>query len=228
MTDKRRKVLVGTPCYDGRTQVEYNHSLRGTERKAKELGIDITPVYMSYDSLVQRARNDLAKLCLEGGFDDLFFIDSDMEWEPDWALEILEHDVDCVGAAYRKKTDNQEIYTVHTKFPIPVDMKTGLWIVDGLGTGFLRFSRKAVQALWDASEEYRNEGHVCRWIFDVCPVRGELKGEDMIACEKLRELGFNIHCDPSFTPIHIGVKKYFGNFATYVELLKKKAAEAAA
>ena len=221
-----RKVLVGTPCYDGRVDVNYTNSLRFTERLAVTKRIDITPVYMSYDSLVQRARNDLVRLALEGGFDDLFFIDSDMQWDPEWALSILEHPVDCVGAAYRKKTDDKELYTVKTKFPIPVDLKTGLWIVDGLGTGFLRFSRKALQALWDASEEYSNEGRKCRWIFDVCPVNGELLGEDMIACEKLGQLGFTIYLDPSFTPIHIGIKKYFGNFATYVDLLKKNMAAA--
>ena len=220
----RRKVVIGTPAYDGRTDVCFNHSLRQTERMAAEAGIDLTPIYMSYDSLVQRARNDLVKITLEGGFDDLFFIDSDMEWSPEWAMAIIEHDVDCVGAAYRKKTDDVELYTVRTKFPIPVDLKTGLWMVDGLGTGFLKISRKALQALWDASEEYENEGKTCRWIFDVCPVDGKLLGEDMIACEKLRQLGFNIYLDPSFTPIHIGIKKYYGDFASYCNLLKTKKA----
>ena len=224
MSEKRRSVLVGTPSYDGRIDVCYAHSLRMTERQASMRGIDITPVYLSYDALVQRARNDLVQIALEGGFDDLFFIDSDMEWDADWALAILGHDVDVVGATYRKKTDAQELYTAAATLPIPAEIKTGLWLVDGLGTGFLKLSRKALQALWDSSEEYRNEGKSCRWIFDVCPVNGELVGEDMIVCRKLRELGFNIHLDPTFTPIHIGLKKYFGNFASYVDLLKKNAA----
>ena len=137
-------------------------------------------------------------------------------------MRLFKHDVDVIGAAYRKKTDDQELYTVHTTMPIPVDIKTGLWMVDGLGTGFLRLSRKAMLALWDASEEYTNEGKLSRWIFDVCPVNGVLKGEDMIACAKLRELGFKIYLDPTFTPIHIGIKKYFGNFATYVDLVQQK------
>lgn len=226
MAMKIRKILVGTPCYDGRIDVWYANSLRFTERLAATKGIDITPIYMSYDSLVQRARNDLVRIALEGGFDDLFFIDSDMRWEPEWAMAIIEHDVDVAGAAYRKKTDDEELYTVKASIPIPVDIKTGLWIVQGLGTGFLRLSRRALQALWDASEEYRNEGQVCRWIFDVCPVNGELMGEDMQACTKLRELGFSIHLDPKFTPVHVGIKQYYGDFATYVDLLAKKMAAA--
>lgn len=223
MSDKRR-ILIGTPAYDGRIDVLYAHALWQTIRLGEKKGMEIIPVFMSYDSLVQRARNDLVRLAIKDNFDDLFFIDSDMQWEPDWALAILEHDVDCVGAAYRKKTDDQELYTIKTKFPIPIDLKTGLWIVEGLGTGFLRFSRKALQLLWDSSEEYENEGQKCRWIFDVCPVDGKLLGEDMIACEKLRQLGMNVYLDPTFTPIHIGIKRYYGDFASYVELLKKKTA----
>jgi len=219
-----RKILIGTPCYDGKIEVWYAHSLRTTERLGAEKGIEFTPVYMSYDSLVQRARNDLVQLAITGGFDELFFIDADMRWEAEWAIELLGHDVDVVGAAYRKKTDDQELYTIKTKYPVPIDIKTGLWIVEGLGTGFLRLSKKALLALWGASEEYTNEGKSCRWVFDVFPVDGELMGEDMIACEKLRQLGFNIYMDPSFTPIHIGVKQYYGNVASYVEELKKKLA----
>lgn len=222
--EKRRKVLVGTPCFDGTIDVRYAHAIWQSMRLAEKSGIDITPVFMSFDSLVQRARNDLVRLALEDEFDDLFFIDSDMQWEPEWALAILEHDVDVVGATYRKKTDDEEIYTVHAKFPIPADSRTGLWIVQGLGTGFLRFSRKALQALWDASEEYQNEGKSCRWIFDVCPVDGRLLGEDIIACKKLGELGFTVYLDPTFTPIHIGRKRYYGDFASYCSILRKKAA----
>ncbi len=219
-----RKILIGTPTYDGKVQVEFANALRLTERLCASHDIELTPVYLSYDALVQRARNDLVQIALEGGFDDLMFIDADIEWQAEGALAIMQHPVDCVGATYRKKTDSQELYTVKSGLPVPVDIKTGLWIVEGLGTGFLRISRKALQALWDASEAYTNEGKTCRWIFDVCPVNGSLVGEDMMMCQKLRELGFSIYLDPSFTPLHIGMKKYFGDFASYIELLKKNVA----
>ena len=201
--------------------VWYADSLRRTEALLSQHGIDTLPIYLSYDALVQRARNDLVRIALDQGFDDLLFIDSDIEWEPEWAMALLAHDVDAVGAAYRKKTDEKEIYTVRAKLPIPVDLKTGLWIVDGIGTGFMRLSRRALQLLWDASEEYENEGRMCRWIFDVCVVDHQLVSEDNIVCEKLRQLGVKVHLDPSFTPTHIGIKKYRGNFKEYVAALKR-------
>ena len=216
--------MFGTPCHDGRLDVWFVNAMRHTERLLRENHIEATLIYMSFDALVQRARNDLVRLALQDGYDYLFFIDSDIEWNPQSALALLKHGVDCVGAAYRKKTDEQELYTVHSeKLPIPIDIQTKLWLVNGLGTGFVCLSRKALQALWDASEEYENEGCTCRWIFDVCVVDRKLVSEDNIMCEKLRQLGFNIYLDPSFVPNHIGLKKYGGDFQDYVARLLKTA-----
>jgi len=215
-----RKVLIGTPSYDGRLEAFYVNALRLTEAYCKPHGIELTPVFLCYDSLVQRARNDIVRLAVEGGFDDLFFIDSDIEWEPELVLSLLNRPVDCVGTAYRKKTDAQELYTVRSK--VPVLMEDGLCVVEGVGTGFVRLSRKAFTALWDSSEEYENEGRKCRWIFDVCVLDGKLVSEDNIMCEKLRRLGMKVYVDPTFTPSHIGMKKYQGDFASYVARLNQK------
>jgi hypothetical protein len=215
-----RKVMIGTPSYDGRLEAFYVNALRRTEAYCKQHGIEFTPVFLCYDSLVQRARNDIVRLAVEGGFDDLFFIDSDIEWESEWVLSLLNRPVDCVGTAYRKKTDAQELYTVRSRVPVP--MEDGLCVVEGVGTGFVRLSRKAFTALWDSSDEYENEGRKCRWIFDVCVLDGKLVSEDNIMCEKLRRLGMKVYVDPSFTPSHIGMKKYQGDFASYVARLNQK------
>lgn len=213
--------MVGTPCHDGRLDVWFVDAMRRTEKLLSKNGISMDPIYMSFDSLVQRARNDLVRAALEGGYDELLFIDSDMKWDPEWVMQLLNHPVDCVGATYRKKTDEHEIYTVRANLPIPIDSATKLWVVQGLGTGFIRLSRKALQALWDSSEEYENEGKLCRWIFDVCVVEHKLVSEDNIMCEKLRQLGFSVFLDPSFTPTHIGPKQFSGDFMAYVARLTK-------
>jgi glycosyltransferase involved in cell wall biosynthesis len=84
-----RKVLIGTPAYDGKVDVWFAHSLVQTIKLSIEKGIQVNVIYPSYDSLVQRARNDLIKIALDGEYDDLFFIDSDVEWEPEWFFNIL-------------------------------------------------------------------------------------------------------------------------------------------
>ncbi len=217
-----RRVLLGTPCFDGRPDAWYMHSVIQTIKVCAVRGIEIVPILMSYDAMVQRARNDLVKLALERGFDDLLFIDADEEWDPLWALALIEHDVDVVGGAVRKKTDDAELYNVRAASPfIPVERRTGLWLVDGIGTGFLRLSKRALQALWESAEPYRDNGSECRMVFNVAIVNGDLVSEDTFMCNTLKAAGFNIYLDPSFTVTHIGPKKFKGDFLTWVTLLQR-------
>ncbi len=221
-----RKVLIGTPCFDGRVDCWYAHSLVQTIKLCAG-HLDITPVFMSYDSLVQRARNDLVKIAMETECDDILFIDADQGWEPAWILALLQYPVDCVGFAVRKKTDEFEDYNVKSSvFPIPVDPTTGLWNVESLGTGFLRLSRKAFTALWNRSEEYsQDNGQVGRWIFDVKPAGGRLVGEDVAMCYKLRQAGINVYLDPSCNPSHTGIKTWTGDFESWVSRHARERAE---
>ena len=214
-----RRVLIGTPAHDGRVDVWYANSLAGTIRLCMREGVDLREVYMSYDSIVQNARNDLVKVALESGFDDLVFIDSDQDWKPEWLLKLLDYPVDCVGAAVRKKTDAQELYNVKSEtLHIPVDMRTGLLMVDSLGCGFIRFSRKALQILWDNSEEYCVFGkEKSRWIFDIRPVNGVLVGEDTMVSMKLKAHGIQTYLDQHMTCGHIGPKKWTGDFADWLK-----------
>ena len=217
-----KRVLIGTPSKYGHLDVWFVNALRRTEKLCAERGIQIEPVFLSFDALVQRARNDIAAIALQGGYDYLMFIDDDIEWDPEHVVMLLKHEVDCVGAAYRKKTDDHELYAVKMRLPVERDPSNGLWLVEGLGGGFMCLSRKAVQALWDASEEYENEGKVRRWIFDVCPVGRSLVGEDTLACMKLAQLGFKVLLDPRITVTHIGPKKFQGDFAAYVVRLENE------
>lgn len=210
-----RKVLIATPALDGRLDVWYTNSLVNTVRLAQAEGVFIHPIFLSYDALIQRVRNDLVAIAIEGGYDDMIFIDSDMEWEPKWIMELLARDEDVVGGTARKKTDDAEIYVGKTS-----DLsyhENGLIKCEGLGTGFVKLSRKAFTAVWDASVEYQNEGRVRRMVFDVQVVDGQLFSEDTVLFRKLNALGFDCWLDPRMTCAHIGTKKFVGNLAAYIE-----------
>jgi len=213
------KVLIATPAYDGRLDVWYTTSLVNSVRIAQDNGIFLHPVFMSYDSLVQRARNDLFRLALE--YDAVIWIDSDLEWNPMWIMELLGSDKDVIGGTYRKKTDDAELYTVKTKDLTATD---GLIKVDGLGMGFVKMSKKAVQALWDVSQPYQNEGREGRMICDIQIVDGQLVSEDNVVTRKLADLGFDIWLDPRMTCCHIGTKKFYGNFEDFAKRLTAQAA----
>jgi hypothetical protein len=88
------KVLIATPAHDGRLDVWYTTSLVNSVRIAQENGIFLHPVFMSYDALVQRARNDLFKLALD--YDAVIWIDADLR---------VASDVDYGTAELRQRCD---------------------------------------------------------------------------------------------------------------------------
>lgn len=208
------KVLIATPAHDGKLDVWYTTSLVNTVRVAQANNVFIHPVFMSYDALVQRARNDLIALAIKGEYDALIFIDADMEWNPLWVMELIGRPEDVVGGTARKKTDDAEIYVLKTS-DLSVH-ENGLIKCEGLGTGFVKLSRKALQALWDNSPEYANEGKVRRMICNVGVIDGQLYSEDVTMFRKLNSLGFDCWLNPRMTCAHIGTKKFVGDLQRYL------------
>ena len=212
-----RRVLIGTPSYDGRIDVWFANRLIETVKQAEKKGIFVHAIYTSYDSLIQRARNSLIKLAIDGGYDDLFFIDSDTEWEPEWFFNLLERPEPIVGGALIKKTD-KEGYTVKLvdkKLKYSEDKK--LIQVDGVGTGFMKVSKFALDKLWEMSDEYTSEGEKHRMVFDIKVENGDLISEDYILCNKWKSLGYKVWLDPTITCNHIGIKKFKGNFENFIK-----------
>ena len=215
------KVLIGTPAHDGRVDVWYANSLVNTVKLSGKYNTEIYPVYMSYDSLVQRARNDLVRLALEDNFDALIFIDSDEEWDPEWVFSLLARKEDVIGAPVIKKTDREIAFNVKALKDNLQIKPNGLLEVECVGTGFMKLTRVALQKVWDISPEYSNEGRKCRMVFDVKLIDGELFSEDNVFCQKWRELGGKVWIDPAKTCNHIGVKKYQGSFLALLQHLNK-------
>lgn len=217
-TQEPRKVLIATPSYDGRLDVWYVNSVINSVRVCQANNIFLHPVFMSYDALVQRARNSLVSLALNQGYDDIIFIDSDMEFDPMWILKLLSYEEDVVGGTTRKKTDDEEIYSVKTRNLEKSD--NGLLKVESLGTGFVKISRKALQDVYNISESYTDQDQSHRSVFEVKIIDGELYSEDTVFFVKLASLGYESWLDTSMTCVHIGTKKFYGDIESFIERLK--------
>lgn len=212
-----RRVLIATPSYDGKLDAWYCDSLVRTIKQASSRNISIDPVYLSYDALIQRARNRLFKIAHTQNYDDIFFIDSDIEWNPDWVFSILERPEPIVGAALIKKSE-KELYTVRMlseKLSYSQDKR--LIEVDGVGTGFLKISKFAIDKLWEVAEPYKYEDEDHRMVFSTEIKDGEFLGEDYYMCKKWQSLGYKTWIDPNYTCNHIGHKKYTGNIKEYLK-----------
>jgi hypothetical protein len=221
-SQKKRKIMIGTPSYDGKVDAWYVHSLIQTIKMSYEKNVDIVAIWVSYDALIQRARNDTIHIAKEMEVDDLVFIDSDIDWEATDFFKLIEHDVDVVGGTYRKKTDEMEIYPVFSANEILIEKENGLIEVEGLGTGFLRFSKKAIDDLYNSSDEYEEVGKgKRRLVFDIgIDQNKRLVSEDIVACLKLRNKGYKIYLDATITCGHTGTKRFEGDFKLYLEKMK--------
>lgn len=216
-----RRVLVGTPAYDGRVEGRYVSSLIESIDLCSKKDIFLRPVFLSYDALIQRARNDLFALAVDSKVDDLIWIDSDVVWKPNWIPELLEKPVDVVGLAVVKKSVEAEQYNVKCA---PERLKadgTGLVPVEGLGTGFLRMSKKAIDAVWNSSPVYKDQGRDRRSICEVQFDNGDMISEDIVLCRKLWISGIPVYLDPSKTCGHVGTALFWSDFSKFARRISE-------
>jgi hypothetical protein len=215
-----KKIIIATPCAYGQMAMEYVSSLVETIRLAESLDISIYPFFIGNDALIQRCRNDLLKIAYESNVDAMVFIDADMEWNPQWVVDLVNRKEDVVGGTARKKTDDAELYACKVLDTTIHD--NGLIKCAGIGTGFLKLSARAIAALWESGEAYNTQRGECRMVFDVRVVDGELWSEDIFMCTKLNQAGLDVWLDPNMTCGHIGTKKYQGNIAGFINRIKTK------
>jgi len=220
---RMRQVLVAAPSYDGKVNVWHATALNETSKIGLMRGINVSAVYMSYDALVQRARNDIFKLAVDAQIDDLVFIDCDVDWQPADFFKLLEHDVQIVAAPIIKKSDAQHTYSVKLTSDYKIQ-DNGLVEVDGAATGMMRIRADAIKQIWDVSEEYqeRHKEEPSRMVFDVKLIDGELVSEDIVFCRKWTDLGGKIYIDPSINCGHSGEKRWVSDFSNWADLYLKK------
>jgi choline kinase len=174
---------------------------------------------MSYDALVQRARNDIVQLALESDVDDLVFVDADVDWNPNDFIKLLNRDADVVGGVYPKKSDEEE-YPVKIENFEHDNLKDDLIEVDGLPMGFTRITKKALKKIWDESREYRepHKEKPIRMVFDInIDDKGYLVSEDISFCDKWKGLGGKLYFDPNINLAHVGTKRWIGNFSEWLK-----------
>lgn len=215
-----KRILIATPSYDGTVDVWYASALHQTTLLGIENGVYFHPVFMSYDALIQRSRNDLMAIAKQEEFDGILWIDADVEWHPQWALDVVNSDKDVMGIPIVKKSIEEQ-YSVKCDIDKLNPDEDGLLEVESNATGFLYMSKAAIDYLWDNSEAYVNSGKDSRWIFEVKLQDGDIISEDVLVCQKLREGGFKIYLDTTKTCNHIGTLKFSGDFASFIKRIKE-------
>lgn len=153
-----------------------------------KLPYEFFPIF-AYGNIISENREKIAEIGLQNNCDYIFFIDSDMKFNPIILQTLVNHGKDIIGVDYNYRF--LPLTSTVKLFPNTIKGKD-LMKVAAVGTGCLLIKTDVFKKLDKPyfPMEY-SEGKV------ICT-------EDVGFCEKARKEGFDVWCDPSISVGHIG------------------------
>lgn len=203
-----------------------------TIRLLSDAKIDYEVIMISGCPVLPVARNTLVAMFMNTDGTDLFFIDSDVGFNPLGAMKILEREEKVVAGIYPLK-----------RFPLgyPVQIKTvdgipwgrdGLIEAEFLPAGFMRVKRIVFERMQEVYPELKYTSNVIEIsdsgiteaydFFNMGIINGQRwTTEDYTFCQRWRDIGGQLWVYPDIDFKHIGRKGYEGNYHKYLLALKE-------
>ena len=220
-------MMIGTPTYGGQCTAHYTFSNLNLVKLANSCGVNINYQFITTESLITRARNDLVSTFLDSDCSHLMFIDADIQFNPDDVIKLLNHDLDLVCGGYPcKMIDWNMIHKAATGGVSPEHLVSyaspyiynrvdgspqsgNLIEVKESGTGFMLINRRVFEQLSDHVPEYTSNkfngyGKQIKEFFSTSIEDGILLSEDYHFCRKWRSIGGKVYVDRSIVLNHIG------------------------
>lgn len=195
---KKIKLAIATPS----TGTIKTKTVESLISMCKNLPFDY--FFLSHEgSILHHMRERLVKKAIELECTHLLFVDSDMVFEKDAVVRLLEANKDIVGANYSRrklplegtvKHFRRETYKGFGEFNMDAPPPTtGICKVESIGTGFMLIKLSVFDFLPEP------------WFFFESNGDGDLAtGEDYWFCRLAREKGFEVWCDLGLKIGHIG------------------------
>jgi hypothetical protein len=104
---REKHIFIATPCYGGQIGEPYFRSMMRLAILCNKYDIPYTVSTLANESLVTRGRNTLTSFFMENPTaTHLFFVDADIEFNPEDMLRMVAYDKPIVVGAYPKKAVN--------------------------------------------------------------------------------------------------------------------------
>jgi len=183
---RSKHIFIATPCYGGQIGEPYFRSMLKLSLLCNKYEIPFTVSTLANESLVTRARNTLVSFFMaHEEATHLFFIDADIEFNPEDLLRMVAYDKPVICGAYPKKAINWESiikaarnnpeensltieghssnYVVNFDYVKDKDgnntgnvhIKDNLIKLKDAGTGFMSIKREVIQQMFDAMPELK-------------------------------------------------------------------------
>lgn len=200
------KIFVAIPVYDGKLQVQTVKCLLEENTVANGIGDELRVNFLTSCSVPAQGRNQLVQDFLNSDCDRLFFLDSDISFEPGSIVKLCHMPYDFVGGVYRYK-HREEKYPIWWKKDQKqlISNEHGLLEVSMLPTGFLALSRDVFSKFREGypDRQYKNwnSGDAFAY-FQMVFKEGVLYSDDTYFCKEWTEIGGKIYLDPEIKLVH--------------------------
>lgn len=222
-TETRATVFIATPAYEGKVNLSYHRSCTRALLQLGQQGIKLLMFAREGDGLIGRTRSMMVSYFLANPEKPthLMFIDSDIGFDPQDIVRMIDTGHDFVTASYRKRQP-EELYSVKPlSYTKPVN---GCIEVQYNTTGFMMLSRQCILKLIANYPERRCMIGTGGWYtaenqfaYDLfpCPIdrQGMFLSEDYGICDLWRRIGGKVYLLPDVTLSHTGPCDFRGSIA---------------
>jgi len=174
--------------------------------------------YFNNDLYIDHSRNFCVNLFLQQDCTDLIFIDSDLEFDDDSILKLIEHDKDIVLGAYPYKKLEQE-FPVRLRYDINMNCReeeTGLVYCKNGPAGLMRVNRRVFDQLIPDTIKDKTGTYQFFRTGVVFENDNNWYGEDNYFCKTWTDYGGEIFIEPNINFKHYGIQAYEGNYHEYL------------
>jgi hypothetical protein len=212
-------LFLGITLYNDQIHGKCSESILKNSLSLMSKGHTVMPLYNS-DLYIERSRNFCVNLFLKSNCDDIIFIDSDLSFQDDALLKLIEFDKDIIAGAYRYKKSIEE-YTVTLDFSRNNNCKeesTGLVYVERAPTGLMRINRRVFERMISHYNMKPDERDIYSFFETGMIFENDNNwyGEDVAFCKKWTDMKGEIFVAPDITFIHIGTQEFKGNLHEFL------------
>jgi hypothetical protein len=220
-----QSVVLATPSHSHRVTLEHRDAALETQSMLALRCIPCRFVSIGGNGLVALVRNKLATAYRADfdKFENLFYIDDDVDWQPRKVLEFISRSEPVIIGCYPRKVDPASPPEFAVDFMIDAGgdavQRDGLVRVGSVGAaGFMRVKRWVVDRVAekfgtfvDKTTDKPFADRYLNLFQDGPDGKGEWNGEDVTFIRRCISLGIEVWCDPNAELGHRGSWVWRGN-----------------
>jgi hypothetical protein len=212
------KIMIATPAFAGKVDIEYALSFAETKLHLSGLGIAIQTCINTSGSLLVAERNRIVEAFWVSDCTHLLCIDSDLGWPAQAIPAMLKTGKEFVAGLYPARgAENTFLFRPITHDNGSIVTEKHLLKMECVPAGFMLIAKSAIKKMREKHQDLYFEPKIKDKInsdsgycfFNTGVWNGEFWGEDYVFCRKAREAGIEIWVDPYIQFNHAGVVGMF-------------------